>query len=94
MSLLREDKSEKPDFTYIAELYPVFARIMRQLQLGEKKYARLNWREAKDSKTFKESALRHNLQYANGQDDEDHAIAAIVNLIIALDIDGADGKGS
>jgi Domain of unknown function (DUF5664) len=85
--LLREDKSDKPDFTYIAEMYPTFSRIMKQLMMGEKKYARLNWRNCKDPLTYKQSASRHLLQYINGQDDEDHLIASVVNLLILADLE-------
>lgn len=85
--LLREDKSGKPDFTYIAEMYPSFARMMQQLTMGEKKYARLNWRNCEDPLTYKQSALRHLMQYINGQTDEDHLIASAVNLMILADLE-------
>lgn len=90
MSLLREDKSDKPDFTYIAELYPVFSRIVRRFQEGEVKYARLNWRECKDPQTYRESAIRHLLQDISGATDEDHKSAAIANLIILMDLEDID----
>lgn len=85
--LLREDKSEKPDFTYIAEMYPVFARIMDRFTMGEKKYARLNWRNCEDPQTYKESAIRHLMQYASGETDEDHLIASLANIIILADLE-------
>lgn len=85
--LLREDKSEKPDFTYIAELYPVFARIVKRFQEGAVKYDRLNWRNAEDAQTYRESLLRHNLQYQNGQTDEEHLVATVINGIILLDLE-------
>lgn len=88
--LLREDKTDKPDFTYVAEMYPVFARIMKRLQEGAIKYDRLNWRHCEDPQTYKESALRHVLQYMNGQDDEDHIVAGIINLMILADLEEHD----
>lgn len=85
--LLREDKSNKPDFTYIGEMYPVFERIMKRFTEGAIKYDRLNWRYCEDPQTYKESALRHTLQYVSGQKDEDHIVAAIINLLILADLE-------
>lgn len=85
--LLREDKTDKPDFTYIGEMYPVFARIMKRFQEGAVKYDRLNWRNCEDPQTYKESAVRHLMQYINNQKDEDHAVAAMVNLMILVDLE-------
>lgn len=88
-SLMREDKSQKPDFTYVGELYDEFARVMRQLQYGETKYARLNFLNGGDDDallTYKKSASRHINQFLNGQTDEDHAAAAVVNIIICMNI--------
>lgn len=85
--LLREDKTGKPDFTYLGDMYSVFARLMQRLKMGEIKYARLNWRNCEDPQTYKESAIRHTLQYLNGQTDEDHLSAAIINLMILMDLE-------
>ena len=85
--LLREDKSNKQDFTYIAEMYPVFERIMKRFQEGAIKYDRLNWRECEDPQTYKESALRHLLQALSGQKDEDHKAAAVINIMILMDLE-------
>jgi hypothetical protein len=85
--LLREDKTNKPDFTYFAEMYQVSERITKILTMGEKKYARLNWRNCEDPQTYKESAMRHLMQYLSGQTDEDHLSAATVNLMILMDLE-------
>lgn len=88
--LLREDKTQKPDFTYIGELYPEFARVMQQLQYGERKYSRLNFLNGgnqDDLLSYKKSASRHINQYFNHQTDEDHCAAAIVNLLICMNIE-------
>lgn len=84
--LLREDKTGKPDFTYIGVMYDAFADVMKHLTYGEKKYARLNWRNAESDQTYRESAARHLMQFIDGQTDEDHAVAAIVNLLIIKDL--------
>lgn len=85
--LLREDKTNKPDFTYFGEMYSVSERIAKRLMMGEKKYARLNWRNCEDPQTYKESAIRHLMQYVNGQTEEDHLAAATVNLMILMDLE-------
>lgn len=87
MALLREDKSLKPDFTYFAICYGATARIANRFKEGELKYARLNWREAKDIQTYKESTTRHLFQYLNGETDEDHLSAVVVNTMILMDLE-------
>jgi len=83
--LLREDKTEKVDWTYITDLHDAFERVIKRFQLGEKKYSRLNFRNCEDYKTYEESALRHLIQFLNGKTDEDHLAACIVNLLIIMD---------
>jgi len=61
-------------------VYEASARIAQRFMFGEQKYARGNWREAKEVQTYKESATRHLFQYLSGQTDEDHLCAAAVNL--------------
>ena len=85
--LLREDKTGKVDYTYLSELKPIIDRICTRLTEGEKKYARLNWRNCEDNLTYKQSAMRHMMQYMNGETDEDHGIATIINLMILLDLE-------
>ena len=86
-TLLREDKTNKPDFTYFAEMYKVSERIANRLKMGEAKYARLNWRNCEDPQTYKESAIRHLMQYLSGEVDEDHLAAATANLMILMDLE-------
>lgn len=85
--LLREDKTAKPDFTYVGMVYSSIARIMQRFMMGEAKYARGNWRECEDILTYQQSAVRHLMQYLNGQTDEDHIAAAATNLIILMDLE-------
>lgn len=93
MALLREDKTQKPDFTYLGMVYQTAARIVQRFQMGEIKYARGNWRECEDPQTYRESFIRHALQYLNGQTDEDHLAAAVANGIILMDLeDQNNGK--
>ena len=88
--LLREDKTIKPDFTYVGELYDEFARVMQQFQYGEKKYARLNFLNGgteADWLSYKKSVSRHSNQYFAGKRDEDHAAATIVDMLICMNIE-------
>lgn len=85
--LLREDKSGKPDFTYVGVMYDAFARVLWRFQMGERKYARLNWRNCEDPQTYKESAIRHLNQYLNNQTDEGHLEACVANCLILLDLE-------
>jgi hypothetical protein len=84
-TLLREDKSEKTDWTYISEMRPAFERVIKRFQYGEKKYARLNFRNCKDYKTYEQSALRHLIQALSKENGEDHLASCIVNILIIMD---------
>lgn len=85
--LLREDKSGKPDFTYFGFFYEASARIAQRFTFGELKYARGNWREARELQTYRESLSRHLMQYLNGETDEDHLSAICANAIILMDLE-------
>jgi hypothetical protein len=90
--LLREDKTQKPDFTYFGMVYAASARIAKRFMFGETKYARGNWREAQEVQTYKESLTRHLFQYLNGETDEDHLSAIAVNAIILMDLEEQTGE--
>lgn len=94
MKLLREDKSQKPDFTYVGEMYGAFSKVMFRLTEGEKKYARMNFENCTDPLTYKQSFIRHALQYINGQADEEHLTAAIVNGLILLHLENTTDKSA
>lgn len=79
---LREDKEGKPDFTLIP--YGPLKRIALRFGIGARKYSKFNWQEAPDTQTYKESLLRHTLQYINGDTDEDHLSAIAVNSMILM----------
>lgn len=62
---------------------PMFERWAAHLTAGAKKYTPRNWMAAKGEKEmerFKQSALRHFIQWMRGDRDEDHAAAVIFNL--------------
>lgn len=82
MTLMREDKTGKPDFTLIP--YGPLRRIALRFGMGAKKYSRWNWQQAQETQTYKESLLRHAHQYVNGDTDEDHLSAIAVNSMILM----------
>lgn len=61
----------------------LFYRWAMLMARGAEKYGDRNWEKA-DSKEemdrFKASAFRHFMQWFNGEDDEDHAVAVLFNI--------------
>jgi hypothetical protein len=82
--LLREDKTGKPDFTIVP--FGPLTRIANRFTEGAKKYERDNYKccTLDQLQTYRESALRHLMQYVDGQDSEDHLSAAAVNIMILM----------
>ena len=58
----------------------VMIRLARHYEEVAKKYSDRNWERGIPAPSFADSALRHMFKYMDGQDDEDHLIAAIWNL--------------
>ena len=58
----------------------VLLRLAKHYESGAKKYEERNWEKGIPAHSFADSALRHLFKYLDGQDDEDHLIAAIWNL--------------
>jgi hypothetical protein len=66
---------------YEAQLLTRFADLMGR---GAVKYDARNWEQASgqaELDRFRESALRHLMQWAAGATDEDHAAAVMFNLL-------------
>ncbi len=84
MKLLREDKTGKVDFTIIP--YKPLARVAERFMEGALKYERDNYKNCtpEQLQTYRESALRHLMQYVDKQTDEDHLSACVVNLMIIM----------
>lgn len=62
---------------------PMWKRWVIHLTNGAKKYAARNWMKAEgdaEYQRFKESALRHFMQWYDGERDEDHAAAVYFNI--------------
>lgn len=59
-------------------------RVAELLARGSVKYEARNWEQAagqEELDRFKESALRHMIQWVSGETDEDHAAAVVFGLL-------------
>lgn len=77
----RDTQDGKPDYTLIDR--EGLRRYAQHLTLGAGKYGRDNWRLAdsqEELERFRSSAMRHLMQWLNGDRDEDHASAVKFNL--------------
>jgi len=80
--MVRDTSGNKIDYTLIFD-GPMLERWAIHLTNGAKKYAKRNWMKAAgdaELERFKESALRHFIQWLRGERDEDHAAAVIFNI--------------
>jgi O-succinylbenzoate synthase len=82
---MRRDTQEgKPDYTLIHNQF--LTRLAIHLGKGAIKYGRDNWMCAnseEELQRFKSSAMRHLMQWLNGDVDEDHMAAVCFNLMCA-----------
>jgi hypothetical protein len=81
--MLREDKSEKLDWTLVTD-GPMFRRWAEHLTKGGVKHGKRNWTLAKpngqETEDFRAGAFRHFMSWFNGETDEDHAAALFFNV--------------
>lgn len=80
--MVRDVTEGKIDYSLILD-GPMFDRWAVHLTKGAQKYAKRNWMLANgdaELARFKESALRHFLQWYRGDVDEDHAAAVFFNI--------------
>lgn len=69
------------DVPYEEQLLTRFAALMAR---GAEKYTERNWEKANSEEElnrFKASALRHMMQWYCGEDDEDHSVAVLFNIM-------------
>jgi len=62
---------------------PLVERLAQHLTLGALKYSPHNWMKAEggaELERFRESAVRHFMQWLRGDTDEDHFAAVVFNL--------------
>jgi hypothetical protein len=80
--MVRDVADGKIDYTLVFD-GPMFERWAERLDKGAKKYDKRNWMLAagdEERERFRESALRHFLQWFRGETDEDHAAAVFFNI--------------
>lgn len=85
--MVRDTAAGKAQFHRVLE-GPMFERWAEHLTKGAAKYpdsedGTANWTKASgtaESRRFKESALRHFIQWYKGESDEDHASAVFFNI--------------
>lgn len=80
--MVRDVTEGKIDYSLVLD-GPMFKRLAIHLTKGAVKYAKRNWMKARGQEEldrFRESALRHFLQWYDGQTDEDHAAAVYFNI--------------
>lgn len=87
--MVRDVTDDKIDWTLILD-GPLLERYAQLLSRGAKKYGKRNWtlsfsappgpERAATLERFRESAMRHFVQWVRGDLDEDHAAAVVFNL--------------
>ena len=80
----RDTQSGKPMYNLIDKTF--LYRLAVHMAKGAEKYGRDNWRLAnsqEELERFEESALRHMMQWLNGDTDEDHMSAIAFNIASA-----------
>lgn len=78
----RDTQEDKPDYTLIERGF--LTRVAMHLVKGAKKYGRNNWQLAnsqEEIERFQASAMRHLVQWLNGEVEEDHMAAVVFNLM-------------
>lgn len=80
---MKRDVTEgKIDYTLVFD-GPMLERLAVHLTKGAKKYDARNWMKAageEEMNRFRESAVRHFVQWMRGDTDEDHAAAVMFNI--------------
>lgn len=84
---MRRDTAEDKTMYHLIFDGPLMERYAKHLTKGAKKYSPRNWMLAagpEELERFKESAVRHFIQWLRGDADEDHAAAVVFNINGAL----------
>jgi hypothetical protein len=93
--VVRDTADDKVDYSLVLD-GPMFLRWAEHLTKGAKKYTKRNWLLAtgkEEYDRFRESAVRHFVQWFYGFTDEDHAAAVFFNINAAEYLRGIlDGK--
>jgi len=80
--MVRDTSEDKVRYDLVFD-GPMFERWAKHLTDGAKKYEARNWTKAyteKERERFRESAVRHFIQWLRGDTDEDNAAAVFFNI--------------
>lgn len=80
--MVRDTTTGKTDYTLVLD-GPMLERWANHLTKGAVKYEARNWMKAEGQEElsrFRQSALRHFIQWLRGETDEDHAAAIFFNI--------------
>mgnify|MGYP001619269067 CR=1 FL=1 len=80
--MVRDVTTHKIDYSLVFD-GPMLERLAIHLTKGAEKYAKRNWMQASgqaELERFRESAIRHFVQWLHGDTDEDHAAAVFFNV--------------
>jgi hypothetical protein len=80
--MVRDVTDDKTDYSLVLD-GPLVERLAAHLTKGARKYAKRNWLQASgeaEYQRFRESAVRHFLQWYRGDTDEDHFAATVFNM--------------
>ena len=80
--MVRDTATDKIDYSLALD-GPMFERLAMHLTKGAQKYSKRNWLQASgqaELDRFRESAVRHFVQWLHGDTDEDHAAAVFFNV--------------
>lgn len=80
--MVRDVQNEKTLYS-LAFDGPMFERYAKHLTAGARKYSPRNWMKAsgqEELERFRESAIRHFVQWLQGNVEEDHAAAIFFNV--------------
>lgn len=79
--MVRDTNEDKPMYTLCWQ--PMLKRWAELMTRGAVKYGKNNWMKAdgeEELDRFKDSALRHMMQWLEGDESEDHASAVFFNI--------------
>ena len=80
--MVRDTATDKTNYSLVFD-GPLLERWAKHLTLGAAKYSNRNWMKAEGNEElerFRESAVRHFIQWYRGDTDEDHAAAVVFNI--------------
>lgn len=87
--MVRDTQDGKPRFDLlfpkdVPYQHQILTRFAQLMERGAQKYSERNWELAgteEELERFKQSGMRHMVQWFNGETDEDHAAAVMFNLM-------------